>query len=61
MNWLISGGIVLVALGIVFVPIAAIWSVNLLFGFAIPYTIKTWAASLILSGIVSGSTASTGK
>ena len=38
-------------------PIATIWSLNALFpALAIPLTIDTWMATLILSGIVSGST-----
>jgi len=33
------------------IPIATIWAVNTLFGLTIPYTLKTWAATLILTGI----------
>lgn len=33
-------------------PFLAIWSLNTLFpALAIPYTIETWAAALILSGV----------
>lgn len=33
-------------------PFLAIWSLNALFpALAIPYTIETWAAALILSGV----------
>jgi len=42
----ISGCIVLVVFMIVFMPLAAIWSVNTLFAFGIPFTIKTWFAAL---------------
>ena len=52
---------VLILLAIVFavaiiMPIATIWSLNALFpALAIPLTLDTWMATLILSGIVSGS------
>lgn len=37
---------------IVIGPILAIWALNTLFpALAIPYTIETWCAALILSGI----------
>jgi hypothetical protein len=37
-------------------PVATIWSLNALFpALAIPLTLDTWMATLILSGIVSGS------
>jgi hypothetical protein len=40
----------------VIMPIATIWSLNALFpALAIPLTLDTWMATLILSGIVSGS------
>ena len=40
----------------VIMPIATIWSLNALFPtLAIPLTLDTWMATLILSGIVSGS------
>ena len=32
------------------VPILIIWSLNTLFGLGIAYTIKTWLATLILTG-----------
>jgi hypothetical protein len=35
-------------------PLASIWSINTLFGTTIPFTFDTWAASLILGGVVSG-------
>jgi len=40
----------------IIMPIATIWSLNALFpALAIPLTVDTWMATLILSGIVSGS------
>jgi hypothetical protein len=46
---------IVVAVAII-MPIATIWSLNALFpALAIPLTIDTWMATLILSGIVSGS------
>ena len=47
---------IVIAVAII-MPIATIWSLNALFPvLAIPLTIDTWMATLILSGIVSGST-----
>jgi hypothetical protein len=47
---------IVIAVAII-MPIATIWSLNALFpALAIPLTIDTWMATLILSGIVSGST-----
>jgi len=47
---------IVVAVAII-MPIATIWSLNALFpALAIPLTIDTWMATLILSGIISGST-----
>ena len=37
-------------------PIALIWALNTLFGLGIAYTMKTWAAALILGGAVKSST-----
>lgn len=34
---------------IIFMPLAAIWSLNTLFSFAIPYTFWTWLAVVILT------------
>ena len=47
------GIVVLVLLVIVFGPLGGIWAVNTLFGTDIPFTLKTWAAALVLTGIVS--------
>lgn len=38
-------------------PLATIWSLNTLFGFAIPVGIDTWMAAFWLSAIVGGTTA----
>lgn len=45
--------LILIILFFVFIgPFLAIWSLNTLFpALAIPYTIETWAAALILSGV----------
>ena len=42
---------------VIVMPMAAIWAVNTLFGTMIPYTFKTWLASLILGSIVGSSSA----
>lgn len=39
-------------------PLLAIWSLNTLFGLSIAYTLKTWFAVLVLSGIVGSKVAS---
>jgi hypothetical protein len=44
--------LMIVILAIVFVPFAIIWGLNVLFPvLAIPYTIETWAAIVIVSGV----------
>ena len=40
---------------IIAMPLAAIWSVNVLFGTVIPITFKTWFASFVLCRLVSDS------
>jgi len=45
-------------LAVVFGPLLTIWSLNTLFGLTIPYTLKTWFATLFLAGVVGGSKAS---
>jgi hypothetical protein len=52
--WIVGLFIVLGIVLIAVMPLAAIWAVNMLFGTMIPYTFKTWLASLILSGVVAG-------
>lgn len=48
--------IIVLAVAIV-MPIATIWSLNTLFpALAIPLTIDTWLATIILGGVVGGST-----
>lgn len=42
-------------IAIIFGPICVIWALNTLFAFAIPFTLKTWAAALVLSSVVSKS------
>lgn len=55
MKYLIIVGIVL-ALAVL-MPIATIWSLNTLFPvLAIPLTLDTWLATIILGGVVGGST-----
>ncbi len=57
MHWnilLIVGLVLLIVLAVVFGPLLAIWSINTIFGLSVPYTMKTWAAALFLSGMVSG-------
>jgi hypothetical protein len=44
--------LIIVALVIFIVPLILIWSMNTLFpALAIPYTLETWAATIILSSI----------
>ena len=49
-------GLIIFILGILlFFPFIIIWSLNTLFALAIPYTIKTWFAMLILANLFSSS------
>jgi len=42
---------------IILMPVATIWSLNTLFPMLnIPVTFETWCASLVLGGVVGGST-----
>ena len=54
--------LVVLAIGLLILgPILAIWSLNTLFpALAIPYTLETWVAAVILTGIVK-TTVSTNK
>jgi len=55
MKYLIIIGIVLAVA--VLMPIASIWALNTLFPvLAIPFTIDTWLAAIILGGVVGGTT-----
>jgi hypothetical protein len=40
----------------VLAPVATIWSLNTLFALNIPIGFDTWAAALILGGVVGGTT-----
>lgn len=49
--------ILLIVTLVVLMPLATIWSLNTLFPvLAIPMTFDTWCASLILGGVVGGTT-----
>ena len=51
--------IAFVFLVIVFGPIVTIWSLNTLFpALAIPYSVQTWMAVIILGGVFGGAKAS---
>ena len=55
MKYLIIVGIVLAVA--VLMPIATIWSLNTLFpALAIPLSFDTWIATIVLGGVVGGST-----
>lgn len=47
--------IVLIVLIVWLLPLATIWALNTLFPLSIAYTLKTWAAALLLSAAVGGS------
>ena len=47
-------GVIILAL-IIIMPVATIWSLNALFpALAIPLTLDTWMATVILGGVVGG-------
>jgi len=48
------GIIIIASLLIWFLPLLFIWSINTLFGLGIGYTFKTWLASLLLTGVLTG-------
>jgi hypothetical protein len=49
-------GVIILAL-IIIMPVATIWSLNTLFpALAIPITFDTWIATIVLGGVVGGST-----
>ena len=51
--WLV---LVVVVIVLIVGPLASIWALNTLFPvLAIPYTIQTWAAMLLVGGMFSGS------
>jgi hypothetical protein len=46
--------ILVILLALIFMPLAFVWSLNTLFPMlAIPYTFSTWAASVIIVGLLS--------
>ena len=48
--------LVLIVIVLIVGPLASIWALNTLFPvLAIPYTIQTWAAMLLVGGMFSGS------
>lgn len=51
MKWFVIGIVMLVIAAVVCIPFGFIWAINTLFAFGIPYTAKTWLASLILVGL----------
>jgi len=56
MGKILFGAILIIAL-VILMPVATIWSLNTLFpALAIPLTFDTWCASLILGGVIGGST-----
>ena len=47
--------LIVLLVAIIFGPLVTIWSLNTLFPvLAIPYSIETWVAALIIGGIVRG-------
>lgn len=57
----ILGVTILIVGAVIFIPLAAIWSLNTLFTLGISYTWKTWLAALILAGVLNGSNTSNKK
>jgi hypothetical protein len=53
--------LILSLLLILFWPLAVIWSLNTLFDTGIPYSLRTWAATVVLVTIVRVSTLSPEK
>ena len=51
--FVVIAGVLIVAI-LIFGPLLFIWSLNTLFGLGIAYTFKTWLASLLVSGVVGG-------
>lgn len=54
-------GLALVALVVVGIPWLYLWSVGVLTGYYIPFTLKTWFATLVVTSIFSPSSGSTTK
>jgi hypothetical protein len=52
--------LLVLAVFLILMPIAAIWSLNTLFPvLAIPITLDTWMAAVVLGGVVGGTTTAT--
>ena len=50
-------GLIAIVVLLILAPVATIWSLNTLFPMLnIPISFETWSASLILGGVVGGST-----
>lgn len=60
-EFLLAMLITIVVLAVVFGPLAIIWSLNVLFQLTIPYTFKTWAASLCLSSLFAARVSASSK
>ena len=51
----LTGVLILVIIVVILGPIATIWSLNTLFPvLAIPYSVETWLASIVITGIFRG-------
>jgi hypothetical protein len=46
--------LLLVIAVLVFAPLATIWAVNTLFTLTIPFTLETWAATLLIGAFLRG-------
>jgi len=51
--FMILVAIVVILLVLIFAPLLTIWSLNTLFStLEIPYTMETWAATVIITGVI---------
>ena len=51
--FMILVAIVVILLVLIFAPLLTIWSLNTLFiNLEIPYTMETWAATVIITGVI---------
>jgi hypothetical protein len=48
----VFGLMLVAAVYLALMPLAIIWSLNTLFGFAIPFTFWTWLSALVLLGSI---------
>lgn len=46
-------GVIFFIAVVCFVPLVYIWAVNVIFNMNIDYNVETWAASLVLTGLLS--------